>query len=87
MAKLLFNVTWDQGKPTIEQVAARYGFDPTEIDAKFGVIEIDPEEHLYTILVDREAAERVRGERGPEGAEREGPFANPPVQPFGPPKA
>jgi len=83
MAKVMFSLIWEQGEPTIEEICERYGFRSDEIDDRFGVIEIDPQDHLYTILVDSDAAQRVRGER--ETHPPEGPYANPPIQPFGPP--
>jgi hypothetical protein len=83
MAKVMFSLIWEQGEPTIDEICERYGFQPDEIDDRFGVIEVDPQDRLYTILVDSDAAQRARGER--ETHPPEGPYANPPIQPFGPP--
>ncbi len=85
MAKLLFNVNWEEGKPSIEQICKKYGFKPDELDAEFGVIEIDPEDNLYSILVDQEAAQRVREQLGIDTPDLEGPFSNARIAPFGPP--
>ena len=54
---------------------------PEEIDAEFGVVPIDPDNHLYTVLVDEQASARVAGQPGVEG-----PFSNPRIEPFGPPQ-
>lgn len=70
--------------PSIEQVKRRFGLADDEIDAAFGVIEVDPDDHLLTILVEQSAAARVTGDPGWTG---EGPFADPKIEPFGPPKA
>lgn len=85
MAKLLINLTWEGNKPSIDEVIQKYGLSPDEIDLEFGVMVIDPQEYLYCILVEESALERLGGITGepPEGLE--GPFANPPIEPFGPP--
>jgi hypothetical protein len=62
------------------------GFAEHELYPEFGVIEIDPLDRLYSILVDHEAAERVRGQESTAARSAEGPFANPPISPFGPPE-
>jgi hypothetical protein len=67
---------------TAAQVRRKLGLRPGELDASFGVVEIDPARHLYTVLVDEKAAERVAGLPGVEG-----PHANPPIEPFGPPES
>jgi len=85
MADVFFNITWKQGKPSIEEICERYGFKADEIDKEFGIIEIDPEANLYTILVEYKAAQRVMKEYGDDQS-IEGPFTNPPIAPFGPPK-
>ncbi|MHC4617191.1 MAG: hypothetical protein ACYTEQ_05495 [Planctomycetota bacterium] len=83
MTKVLFSITWEQGEPTVNEICKLYGFQSDEIDVQFGVIEVDPQDRLFTILVDSNAAERVRG--GRETQLPEGPYANPPIHPFGPP--
>ncbi len=85
MAKLLFNVTWEQGEPSIEQVCEKYRLEPQELDTEFGINQIDPEANLYSILVDEEAAERVREQFSYDTSGIEGPFSNPRIEPFGPP--
>jgi hypothetical protein len=82
---MLFSITWEQGDPSIEEICQEYGFKPQEIDAQFGIIEIDPEDHLYSILVDQEAALRVRNQLGEGVSDIEGPFADVRIAPFGPP--
>lgn len=88
MAKLLFNVTWEEGTPLLKDVCEKYGFEPHELDETFGVIEIDPQDHLYTILVEQEAAQRVSDAYNSEHSEPglEGPFSNPRIEPLGPPE-
>jgi hypothetical protein len=64
-------------RATVQSVQKRLGLAPSEIDATFGVVPIDPEHDLYTVLVTPEAAERVKGTPGVGG-----PFANPPIEPI-----
>lgn len=72
-----------EGAPSLEQVRARYGLGPEEIDESFGVVEVDPEDHTYTILVEESAASKVT-----PGSDwnTEGPFSNPVIEPMWPPK-
>jgi hypothetical protein len=81
MAKQMFTLTRDPSRASLEAVKADLGLGDDEIDADFGVVEIDPDAHQYAILVEQPAAERVGGKQGVEG-----PFANPPIEPFGPPQ-
>ncbi len=71
----------DPQEATVGQVAERLGLATEEIDADFGVVPIDPDKHLYTVLVEERASERVAGQPGVDG-----PFSNPRIEPFGPPK-
>jgi hypothetical protein len=86
MGKLLYNITWEGKKPSIDEVIKKFGLSPGEVDLDFGVMVIDPQDNLYCILVEESALDRLSGETGesPEGLE--GPFANPPIEPFGPPE-
>jgi hypothetical protein len=77
----MMTVELDPDSATLDKVAERLGLAPEEIDADFGVVPIDPDKHLYTVLVDEQASSRVAGQPGVEG-----PFANPRIEPFGPPR-
>jgi len=83
MTKMLINITWKEGEPTVDQIIEKYGIEPDEIDDDFGVIEIDPDENLYTLLIEQTAAERVRNNLGEDETDFEGPFSNARIEPFG----
>jgi hypothetical protein len=51
-----------------------------DVDANYGLVPIDPDENRYAILVEESAADRVAAQPGAQG-----PFANPRIEPFGPP--
>ncbi|MCO5188635.1 MAG: hypothetical protein M9928_07830 [Anaerolineae bacterium] len=85
--QVMYTFTWDGEPPTVAEVCERYGWRPEEIDAAFGVIAIDPQDNLYTILVNRDAVQRL--DQTWETAvddDLTGPFSNPPISPFGPPE-
>jgi hypothetical protein len=77
----MMTVELDPDSATVDEVAKRLGLGPEEIDAEFGVVPIDPDNHLYSVLVDEQASARVAGQPGVEG-----PFSNPRIEPFGPPR-
>lgn len=83
MAKVMITIHAPQGTPTLEEISSRYGLAPDEIDEQFGVVEIDPESHDYTILIEQAAASKVRPT---EHWDVSGPYANPPIDTFGLPK-
>jgi hypothetical protein len=81
MAGVMVTLRLDPEQATLEEVRRLLGLTEAEVDPAFGVVNISPAEHLYTILVDQAAASRV------EGAEQvEGVYANPRIEPFGPPQ-
>ena len=86
MVKLLYTISWEGEEPTLEQICEKYGFEPEELDPKFGAIEIDPDEHLYSILVEEEAVQRLEGRDEDEPPRPEGPYADVRIAPFGPPE-
>jgi hypothetical protein len=57
------------------------GLTSEEVDPGFGVVNISPAEHLYTILVEEAAAARVG-----DADQVEGVFSNPRIEPYGPPE-
>ena len=73
--------------PSVSEVIHLFNLKASEIDRPFGVVATDPAEGLYTVLIDARAADRVKAvlaTRPPDPAENL--FANPKVEPFGPPE-
>jgi hypothetical protein len=76
---MMVTLRLDPAQATLPAVMGALGLAPDEVDPGFGVVPIDPAEHLYTILVDEAAAARVA-----DAPQVEGVFGNPRVEPFGP---
>lgn len=83
MAKVMMTIRAPHVAPTVPELIAQYGLQPGEIDEDFGVIEIDPEDHAYTILIEPTAASKIQPN---ENWEVSGPFSNPKIEPFWPPQ-
>jgi len=83
MAKIMMTIQSKDGPPTLEAVRARYGLTEDEIDPQFGVVEIDPADGSYVILVEEAAAAKIT-----DGGDWkvQGPYSNPRIAPFGPPQ-
>ncbi len=81
MGKMMLTVKLDPASATVEGARERLELEVGELDADFGVVNIDPDQGLYAVLVEEKTAQRL-GER----PDVRGPFANPPIEPFGPPK-
>ncbi len=80
MPKVMVIVHSSDGPPELQDLIEKYHLKPGEIDHNFGVVEVDT--GTYTIQVDDQAAKRMQPtERG----NIEGPYANPKIEPFGPP--
>ena len=79
MAKQLFTVTLP-APATLERAAERLGLKPGEIDEHFGLVLVDPGRDQYAIMIEESAAARLAGAEGVRG-----PYANPRIEPFGPP--
>jgi hypothetical protein len=65
--------------PSLESAAEQLGVHVEHIDARFGVVPIDPSQGLYCVQVLREHL--------PVGSEHtpyRGPYANPEIRPFAP---
>ena len=76
-AKVMLSLELPADEATVPAVRQRLALDADEIDGAFGVVPIDPDHGLYTVLVSPEAAERVKGSPGVSG-----PFGNPPIEPI-----
>jgi hypothetical protein len=81
VSDVMMTVELDPGAATVAAAAERLGIAPEQIDDDFGVVSIDPDQNLYTVLVDERAAAGAGGRPGVEG-----PFSNPRIEPFGPPR-
>ena len=81
MAKVMVTLRLDPEQASLPEVRRLLGLAPEEVDPSFGVVNISPAEHLYTILVDEAAAARVG-----DVDQVEGVFSNPRIEPFGPPE-
>jgi hypothetical protein len=69
------------GETDLPSAQRRLGLADDEVDRQFGLVAIDPDHRLYTLLVTVEAAERIVGK-----GLASGPYANPRIEPFGPPQ-
>jgi hypothetical protein len=81
MPKVMVTLKLDPEQASLGAVRRLLGLREGEVDPAFGVVNISPSEHLYTILVDEATAARVQG-----AAQVEGVYGNPRIEPFGPPE-
>lgn len=81
MSKVMVTLKLDPEQASLAKVRESLGIGAEEIDDDFGVIAVEPENDLYVVLVEQDAANRVQGVQGVEG-----PFSNPKIEPFGPPQ-
>ncbi|GIH73656.1 hypothetical protein [Planobispora longispora] len=65
---------------TLAQAMDRLGLSEEEVDTGYGLVLLDPAQNLYALRVTEAAARRVGGTTG------EGPYSDPPIEPFGPPR-
>jgi hypothetical protein len=81
MPRVMVTLRLPPEQATLAEVRRLLDLAPEEVDAAFGVVNISPAEHLYTILVDEPAAARIAGAPPVEGV-----YGNPRIEPFGPPE-
>jgi hypothetical protein len=80
MAGVMMTVKGDaHERPSLAEAARSLRVDPRYLDPQFGVVLVDPQQGLYTVLVD-EAAITDRP------SDDSGPFANPGIAHFGRPR-
>ncbi len=84
MAKVMMTIQSQDSPPQLQDVQLKYGLADDEIDAQFGVVEIDPADGTYAILVEETAAAKISNN---ENWKVQGPYSNPKIAPFGPPQA
>jgi len=76
VAKVMVTLELEPEQASLDEVRRLLGLAEHELDANFGVVNISPKEHLYTILAEPEAAERIRGAEPVRGV-----YANPRIEP------
>jgi hypothetical protein len=81
MGRVMLTLNGGGSAPSLDEVARRLEVRPAQLDADFGVVLIDPDRHLYTVRGDEDAAAAAAERDGVEG-----PFSNPRIEPFGPPR-
>ena len=87
MQKVMLQFKYPSSTPSIGDVCELFDIKPQEIDSQFGVIETDRNENLYTVLIDATATTRVKAVLATRPSDpAENVFANPQVEPFGPPE-
>lgn len=84
MAKIMMTIQSKSGPPSLEAVRTRYSLTANEIDPQFGVVEIDPADGTYVILIEETATGKFTDS---EDWKVQGPYSNPTIAPFGPPQA
>jgi hypothetical protein len=73
--------------PSVDEVCRLFNLKPDEVDIQFGIIATDPAGGLYTVLIDAKARKRVEATLATRPRDpAEGIFANPRIEPFGPPE-
>ena len=73
--------------PTIEEAAARLDVPADALDRSFGVIATDPQERLFTVLIEAGAADRAMAALRRDGQSHpaEGVFGDTKIAPMGAP--
>jgi hypothetical protein len=74
---VMVTVKLEPGDASPETAARKLGLEPEDVDQDYGAIAIDPEEHLYVVLVNRDAAARANASGGAEGV-----YSNPNIEPL-----
>jgi hypothetical protein len=78
MAKVLMTIEAPGEPPTPESIRDRYGLADAELDARFGVVAVDPQAGIYTVMVEDAAAAKLSSGGG---WTVRGPFSNPRIAP------
>jgi hypothetical protein len=77
----MLTVELPAAEATLTAALESLGLDPDEVDHEFGLVPIDAAQGKYVIVVSEAAGARATGT-----GDAQGPYANPPIEPFGPPR-
>lgn len=81
MPRALLTIELESGEASLPQVRRKLKLRKDQIDENFGVVRLSPEGNQYAIMVDDDVVERLTTKK-----KAKGPYANPRIEPFGPPK-
>lgn len=80
MGKVMMTIEARGEPPTPESVRRRYALAEGDVDAAFGVVLVDPDDGIYTLMIEESAAPRLASGGG---WTVRGPFSNPRIAPYG----
>ncbi|WP_310741880.1 hypothetical protein [Microbispora sp. H13382] len=84
MAEVLITVRLP-APATLEAAMRRLDLAEDEVDTAYGLVPVDPDRDLYVLRVTEDAGRRV-GDSGGAGVADGGPYSDPPIEPYGPPR-
>ncbi|MFF0204607.1 hypothetical protein [Streptomyces sp. NPDC005017] len=77
---VLVTVTLPRGA-TLSDAIREYGLTADDVDETYGVVLVEPDRGTHVMMVSESAAARITGTDAARG-----PFANPKIEPYGPPQ-
>ena len=81
MGTVMMTVELPGDAATLGEAAKRLGLAQEALDPEYGIVPVDPDNGLYSVLVEESISRHAKGRDGVGG-----PFSNPRIEPFGPPR-
>jgi hypothetical protein len=79
MKRVLYSFNWPGKKPPgIQDLEQQFDLKKEDLDPEFGIVLIDLEKSLYSILVNQDIVARLSGYEG----DLRGPYSNPKIEPM-----